>query len=645
MALKCLEPTTIGRMRLGNRLVFAPMVTSFGDEQGFVTDRLVAYAVERAKGGVGLFELEATYVDPVGKGFGRGIGIDADDKIPGLTRLTSAVHAAGGAISVEIHHAGRETSSSITHCPIVAPSNCPVAYSDEPVHVLQEDEIAAIVRRFAEGALRAVKAGFDAVEIHGAHGYLLTQFLSPYTNKRQDAYGGTFAKRLRFSLEVIKAVREAVGPDFPVTFRMTVEEGVPGGLSLQEGALAAREFSLAGLDAIHIVAGNYASHALVIPPACEGYETNRSRAIAVREAVGPDFPLIVAGRIKNVFQAEDLIQSGIADFVAMGRGLLADPFLPALSSAGQPAAARNCLGCNDGCAMRTGVGLDTLCAVNPRVGFEADFPLGEPAPVSKKVLVSGAGPAGLEAAWVAAQRGHTVVLYERASVVGGQFRLASMPPHKQDLSLYIEAMRQRLLAAGVALKLDCEVTETVIQAEKPDHVLLATGGQPINIAIPGLETLPHMDYAALLRGGLAGLGQRVAVIGGGLVGCEVAEVIATTGREVAIVEMLDNVAQGIHPVMQNLLLGRLEALRVQVWKNHKVLRIQDAALFARDADGEERRIGPVDAVIMAVGICPYNPLEDILKQLKIPYALIGDCQKAGRVLEATQAAIRAAWRV
>ena len=641
--MKCLEPARLGTIELRNRIIYPPMVTSFADEKGFITDRLIAYAAERARGGVGLYTLEATYVDPQGKAFGRGVGIDDDDKIPGLKRLTDAVHAQGGKISVQIHHGGRETWTAISGLPVVAPSDCPVAYSEEPVHVLNKDEIAAIVERFAQGARRAKEAGFDAVEIHGAHGYLLTEFLSPYTNKRTDEYGGSLENRARFNLEVIHAVRAAVGPDFTVTFRMTVEESLPGGLSIQDGAAAAAMFAKTGeIDAIHIVSGNYATHHTVIPPASEGYIINRSRAIAVRQAVGPDFPLILAGRIKTVFQAEELIQSGICDFVAMGRALIADPELPKLCTEGKFQCVRNCLGCNDGCAMRTGVGLDTLCAVNPFMGFEEEFDLTKKADQPARVLVIGGGPAGMEAAWCAARRGHSVTLVEQGDRLGGQFFLASLPPYKADLAIYLFNMSARLADAGVDVRLNCKADAEFVRNFGADKVIVAIGSKPVEIPFKGLENVVSFTANDVLNDKLRELGQNVAVIGGGLVGAETAEYIARTGRKVSIIEMADDIAVGIHPVMQDFQKKRLAELDVNVFTGHKVEEFASNSIVVSAGD-DQKVLGPFDTVVIALGSRADASLSAALSEAGIAFVNVGDCVKAGRVLTATADAMKAAY--
>lgn len=638
--LTVLKPAKLGGITLRNRLVVPPMETYLSTEDGHVTDALVSYVEARAKGGFGLFIMEATYVDQSGKGFSKGLGIDSDDKIPGLKRLTDAVHRHSGHISVQLHHAGRETTTTVTGSTIMAPSDCPVCYSDEKVHALNTDEIHFLVQRFAEAAERAKKAGFDAVMLHGAHGYLLTQFLSPYTNKRTDEYGGSLENRLRISLEVIAAVRARVGRDFPVTYRMTVEEGVEGGLSLQESARAAQILSKSDIDALHIVAGNYATNELIIAPAPYGKVVNRARLQAIRQAVGPDFTLAVAGRITNVFEAEELVQEGLAQFVAMGRASIADPDLPALSAAGHCDAVRSCIGCNDSCIGRTSRELGIGCALNPLAGRESEFTDRERADAPRSVLVVGAGPAGLEAAWQAAMRGHKVVVCEKEDRIGGQFLLAALPPHKEDIFTYLEHMQRRLDLAGVEVRLNTTVDKQLLEEMRPDVALVACGGTPIEVPFPGLESVHVCTAQNVLKKDLDSLGRKVAILGGGLVGCETAEYIAATGREVQVIEMQPRLVADLFFTVRNRLLASLAERNVQLYTGCKVLRVEQGRVIC-EHEGAEKVIGPVDSVVMALGVRPANGLSHTLDELGIRYVKIGDCVAQGNCRNATQMALAA----
>lgn len=640
VGLKIFQKARLGNLELPNRLIVPPMEVFLADAKGFITDAYIKYAEKRAEGGFGLFIVEASYVELAGKGFSHGIGIDDDDKIPGLCKLTDAIHAKGGKISIQLHHAGRETSSSVTGSAIQAPSDTPVCYSDEAVHVLTRLEIKAIVQKFTEAAIRAKRSGFDAIMLHGAHGYLLNQFLSPYTNKRTDEYGGSLENRLRISLEIIEAIRKNLGPDFPITYRLSVEEGLPGGLQLQEGCVSAAMLSKAGIDAIHVVAGNYGSNELIIPPYFAGKVTNRARLQAVRNAVGPDFPLTAAGRITNVFEAEELVQDGLAQFVAMGRASLADPELPKRSLAGRFNTVRTCIGCNDGCVGRTSRNLPASCAINPMTGHESEYALEKLPGKPKKILVIGAGPAGMEAAWLAARAGHKVILCEKGNQIGGQFLLAALPPEKSGIFTYLSHMSNRLLQENVELRLNCPVTSESLEQEKPDFVFLATGGQPLKIPFPGIETIHYETAQAVLKDRLAKLGERVAVIGGGMVGLETAEYIASTGRQVEVIEMLPEVAQDLFFTVRNHLLQKLQQASVNIHAGCKVERIENGIIFCA-ANGHTVKIGPVDSVVLALGVRPENNLKILLEEKNIPFEAIGDCARQGNCFQATHMALKA----
>lgn len=637
---KVLQPAFLGSVELKNRLVVPPMVTYLANPDGTVTDEYIAYAKARAEGGFGLFTVEASFVDPLGKGFTQGIGIDNDDKIPGLKRLTSAIHQAGGKISIELHHAGRETTAEITGHKIVAPSDCKVCYSDEEVHVLTIDEIHAIEQKFIEAAERAVKSGFDVIMLHGAHGYLLSQFLSPYTNKRTDEYGGSLENRLRISLNIIAGIRAKIGKYVPVVYRMSVEEGVEHSLSLQESTQAAVILKESGIDALHIVAGNYATNELIIPPYSYGIMTNKARTQAIRAAVGPDFPLTIAGRITNVIQAEELIREGIAHFVAMGRASIADPELPKRSITGDFTSVRTCLGCNDACIGRTSKAISIGCAINPLAGREAEMEKIPTPEKAKKVLVIGGGPAGMEAAYLAAKRGHTVTLCEKKALLGGQFRLAAVPPMKNTIYTYLNHMKNRLLQAGVNVRLNTVVNETIIKQEKPDYILLATGGNPIQIPFAGIDTIHSTTAQSVLENTLDDLSDTVAVIGGGMVGCETADFIASTKRKVHVIEMQAKFIAELFFTVRTQLLKSLEEKNVSLYAGSAVKRIENKCVIA-EKDGREIAIGPVDSVVLALGVRPEIGLEETIKNLNIPYTKIGDSEKQGNCRHATQTALAA----
>lgn len=367
---KLFESVRIGNMEVKNRLVMPPMVTNFCGEDGSMTDRYISFMRDRAKGGAGLLITEATFVHPSGKSFPHGLGIYRDESIPGLKKLTDAVHAEGAKIAVQLFHGGRQCVEAITGMRLLAPSAiaCPVC-GDLPGEMTAED-IAQIKEAFGDAAVRAKQAGFDAIELHGAHGYLLCEFLSPYSNHRTDEYGGSLVNRARFPLEVVETVRARVGEDFPLSYRLSAEEYVPGGLTLDETAAFAQMLVNHGVDAIHVSGGVYQSADMLIPGASLPQGVFVENAAAIKTAIGGKVPVIVAGRLNDPAVMAETVASGKADLIATGRGLLADPNLPLKLEKGLYGDIVKCTACNLGCTQRIFAGKDIRCVQNPSVGRE-----------------------------------------------------------------------------------------------------------------------------------------------------------------------------------------------------------------------------------------------------------------------------------
>lgn len=526
MTYTTLLPARMGRLELRNRIVFPAMVTNYCSTRGEVTDRLVAYHQERAKGGAGLLITEATYISPDGKSFPHQLGIDDDGLLPGLRRLVESVHAAGARIAVQLCHAGRQTSRAVTGLPLLSPSV--TRFGNDETSAMRQEDIDRVLRDYAGAALRAQKAGFDAVELHAGNGYLPQQFLSPFTNARQDGYGGSLENRVRFTVEAIRAVRAAVGPDFPIILRLGVAEPVSGGLTLEDGVAAARILAREDIDAFDVTAGMREGGMWVTPPLALPRGTHIEKAAAVRQAIQASRPVIGIGRITSASLADSFIAAGKVDFVVMGRALLADPELPLKTLQGREEDIRPCIGCNEGCIGRLSRGLDICCAVNPRVGNEYR-PLPRRVASPRHVLIVGAGPAGLVAACTALRRGHRVTVLEKEAACGGKIPLAARPPFKEELAGYAVWLERQARDLGADIRCSTKATPSLVSELAPDVVLLAVGSEPVIPPIPGLAPERFLLAEQVLQQQGPAPGQDVLIIGGGLVGCETALFLARNG--------------------------------------------------------------------------------------------------------------------
>ena len=637
--MKCLQPARLGNLALRNRLVMPPMVTNYAASDGSITDRYVQYIEARAKGGIGLIIIEATCVHLSGKGFPNGVCIHDDAHISGLSRLVAAAHAHGAKIAIQLHHAGHQTSSTVTGRELIGPS----AWHGpgEPARAMTIEEIDTLIEAFGQAARRAREAGFDAVEIHGAHGYLITQFCSRYSNQRTDAYGGSIANRARFARQIIRRVRQEVGTAFTVLFRMSSDEGVPCGITIDEAEALVEELVQEQVDAFHISAGNYENVPIMIPQMAMEPGVNVERAAAIRARLAGRAAVIVAGRMHTLDLAERTINSGAADFVALGRTLLADPELPAKAARGAFTAIRGCVACNDGCIGRLFEGLAIGCALNPTTGHEAERDLDKPSPTPRKVLVIGAGPAGLEAARVAALRGHAVKVHEQEGDIGGSLAVAALPPYKQELARYITFLRHELHRLDVPVTLNHTMNAATVQALEPDVVIVATGGEPIIDRVPGSPTIALVTAQDVLTG-RAHVAGRMLVLGGGLVGAETAEALALAGNDVTVVEMRPALAQDMEGVGRELLMRRLANIKVTMHTGTRVNHLTATGASCTDVAGPLELEG-FDAIVLAMGARPQTQLADELRALGLHTVSVGDCTTPGKLYAAVHAAFAAAY--
>jgi 2,4-dienoyl-CoA reductase-like NADH-dependent reductase (Old Yellow Enzyme family)/thioredoxin reductase len=623
------QPFRLGQMELRNRIVMPPMATKYSSQDGFVTDQLKDYYAARAHGGAGLVIVEASCVDaPAGKGFQRQLLVDHDRFVPGLVELVDVVKQQGAKIAIQLHHAGSEARSSITGVQPVAPSPIPKPGHEMP-RELSSEEVAELVLCFARAAQRAQHAGFDGVEIHGAHGYLVSQFLSSFFNKRSDVYGEGIEGRASFLVEIIRKTRELIGKEYPVWCRMNGREfGAEGGLSREEAQQVAQMVQEAGADAIHVSVMAYGVSPRTAPPMAQPPGNLVRFAEAIKNAVS--VPVIAVGRIDPA-TAETVIGERRADLIAIGRALIADPELPNKAAAGRLDDIRPCIGCQTCLDCITAGDEPVRCVVNPAAGRERESVIRR-ADKPKKVLVVGGGPAGMEAARASALRGHSVVLYERGQTLGGQMLLASIPPYKEVLKTFADYQRTQLSRLGVRIELGHEVRAALVEEAKPDAVILATGVKLAIPEIPGVDR-PNVVTAFDVLLGKVEVGTKVAVIGAEVVGCETAEFLADKGKNVTLMRRGDDVATNLNPSSRQHLLARLGAKGVSILTGLHYEEITDEGVVITTREGQRQTV-QVDTVVLAAGSLPDIELYQALEGKVPEVRLVGDCVEPRNIMAA-----------
>ena len=624
---KLFEPTRIGQMQLKNRIVMPPMGTGYATDEGCVSQRLIHYHEVRAKGGAGLIIVEITAPYFPGRQLGNQLAISDDSYIPGFRELAEAVHKHGAKIAVQLHHAGREVREAVTGYPPVGPSPTPNFFGIVP-HELTTDEIAEIVQHFAAGARRAKEAGIDGVEIHGAHQYLISSFLSAATNMRKDKYGGTIENRARLLIEAIQAVREMVGPDYPVWVRLSAQEyGLENGITIEETKQVVKMAIDAGAQAIHVSAFGIGPYIMKAPsPDTPGVLVPVAEEVKKVATV----PVIAVGRM-DAELAEQVLREGKADLVSIGRRLMADPELPNKVAEGRVDDINPCTGCMECLERLLGPGPDVVCTVNPAMGREGEYQI-QPTDKVKRVVVVGGGPAGLEAARVAALRGHRVALFEKESRLGGLLNVAAMPPNKQDIVPQVNYLARQVEKAGVDIRLGTEATAEFIMESESDAVVIAVGGIPVIPDIPGVDG-PNVVTAQDALSGKVKVGQNVVIIGGGMVGCETGHYLAEKGKKVVIIEALKRMAADMMPMVRRRLMDGLREKKITMLTSTTCEEITKDSVTVTTSEGQKQPI-PADTVILAVG---YEKNDDLFKTLEGKVSevyCIGDSSQPRRIMEA-----------
>jgi NAD(H)-dependent 7beta-hydroxy-3-oxo-delta4-cholenoic acid oxidoreductase len=636
---KLFSPIKIGKMEVKNRIAMAPMTTNWAPSDGTVPDRMIEYFEARAKGGLGLIIFETVTVDERFPYIMHSVGLWDDKLIPSFKKFVDAMHAHGAKVAPQISHPGPESFSFMKGIQPVGPSPALNKLTGQVCRELAVEEIGPIVEQYGEAARRAREAGCDAMELHAAHSYMLAgSFLSPLRNRRIDDYGGTIDGRLRFLLEVMESVKSRAGRDFPVILRISGDEYVAGGRDLGETLYVAPKLVEAGVDAFEISGGVQPELTWrIIPPMGSALGLNVSVAAAIKQVV--DVPVMVVGRINNPRIAEDVLQKGYADMTVMGRALLADPELPNKAAEGRFDDIAPCTACSVGCVGEQMKMKSMTCSINPTLGREKEMAI-VPAGSPKKVLVVGGGPGGMEAARVAAIRGHDVSLCEKENKLGGQLNVAAMAPMKHEIILWIQYLARQVKKVGVRVDLNTAVTPELIEERKPDVVILATGSECRVPPIPGVDKAKVVRSCDVFQRKVAPMRSNVLVVGGDSVGCEVADAIAGFGdnpldvdNSVTIIEMLSGVAEDEVPGARMLLRQRLRDKGVTIITDATVNEITDDGAVI-EKNGEQQTVTGMDHIVLACGARAVENLSDKIRD-KVPEVhIIGDAKQPRRALEA-----------
>lgn len=649
------QPIRINQLEIKNR-IFMPAMHMNMARNYMVTERLVAFYAERARGGAGMITVGYATVDELSGNPGN-IGAHRDDFIPGLAQLATAIRDNGARASVQLNHAGRYNHSILLGGKVpVAPSPIASRLTRETPKEMTLEEIATTIGAFAAAALRVKSAGFDAVEILCGTGYLISEFLSPLTNQRSDEYGGSFEKRMRFGLAVITAVRAAVGANFPLLVRLNGNEFMTGGSTRQELQAFARALEAAGVDAFCVNVGwHEAQVPQIVTAVPRGVFAYLARGI--RECV--TVPVIASHRINDPDVARALLADGCCDMVAMGRALIADPQLPDKARAHHEREILHCVACGQGCFDNLFKFKAVECLCNPRAGYERER-IVKPTATPRKIMVVGGGAAGMSAALAAAEQGHDVTLFEQSHRLGGQLYLAGAPPGREEFSLLAKDLAQQVAREPIRVVLNTTVEAALLAAEKPDKVILATGGKPLTPPIAGTD-LPQVVQAWDILAGRVQSGKRVVIIGGGAVGVETALFLAEEGtlngnalkfllvhgaetpefllhlathgsKKVTIVELLDDLGKNFGRTTRWGMLQDLKRYGVESWNKSRALEITGSGVRI-EKDGVVEEI-LADTVVLAAGTQPYNPLAEIVTTLGIPFVVVGDARSAAMVFDA-----------
>ncbi|MCL2408327.1 MAG: FAD-dependent oxidoreductase [Oscillospiraceae bacterium] len=617
------SPLKIGGVTLKNRIISAPMTYPILTSDGCLTPEAAAFYELRAKGGAAVVTVSELIVDSkTGKYYPVQVITDAPNAKDSLAMAARAVRRHGAVASMELSHGGQ---FAITQGPTLGPID---VYQDGALitRAMTKAMVAGIIESYAKSAALCRDAGFEMLLIHAGHGWLLEQFLSPATNSRTDEYGGDLPGRARLALEVISAVREVVGPKFPLELRISAEEYIDGGYSFDD-VIAFAKLVEPLIDLLQVSTGaHHGSFDKTHPSMFAPRGVNVHYAADIRKHV--DIPVAAIGALNEPDMLEDIIASGQADTVVMARALLADPYLPRKAMEGRDDEIIRCCRCFTCMAERLKTGL-RVCALNPVIGseYEHNFVFSRPSAEPRRVLIAGGGPGGMQCAVTAKSRGHEVILCEKQSELGGALNAIKGVGFKSDLYKFVSVMTRQMEKAGVDIRLNTEVTPELVREIAPDTLIIAAGAESVVPAIPGVENAVPVESLPDLQ-----IGQNVAIIGGGLSGCETAIHLAKSGHAVTVVEMADQLCADANPRHRPLLLAELESCSVTCLTSAQAVRIAEDGLVCRTQGGETALLA--DTIILATGRGASVKTAEALRGTAPYVEMIGDCVKPANVAEA-----------
>lgn len=650
---KLFSPGNIGNLTIKNRIVMEPLSMGVAERDQSIGDDFLAYLLERARGGVGLIILENTRVDDAhGVAAERQASMARDEHIAPLRRAADVLHAEGVALFTQLHHPGRETFSNLNgNAPVWSSGSRPCGVCQQQTHEMTTAEVEQVIQLFIDGAVRTQQSGCDGVELHGAHGYLISQFLSPYTNQRNDRFGGSFEGRFEFLKEIVQGIQKACGTEFPISVRLTVDEllgpnGVKEYLTLDDGLKVCQALEALGVAVLDISNGIYESFNALSEPMTypQGCRTERIRRI--RE--GTHIPLIAVNMVKEPWFAEKMLEEDLVDFVGLGRAVLADPAWALKAREGREDEINRCISCTfcfETLVSDTIAGKGPVkCAVNPRAGRERLYPDYRQDGAGRLVAVVGGGVAGLEAARVLAERGFKPVVLEKSDRVGGQINVADKPPHKEKIDWIVDYELKQLALKGVEIRTNTEATVEMLEGMKPYAVILATGAVPLRPgAIPGVELPSVHTVDEVLSGAVELRDRRVVLVGSGVTGLETAEFLCAQGNQVVLVEMLDAIGKGVYVQHYLDAMDRLKGCDITFLPSHRLVEIDPNGVVLDDLLKGKRVNLPADDVVLALGVRSVADLVAPCEQRFEKIRVVGDAEAPGRIESAVRSGFEAAY--